>query len=201
MTDPRRLIRRGGHQSTSHETGADTCANHYKVRQKHVHRVARAGTHGRTAAATLPVPNLSRATASAISAVIGRPAPMPLLKPCPWQLRKGAHCQQLHNSSSFVVVASSCHAAGRQIMGANWCAGLAGCAGVAQCGAAWVIIMRLTCALSKRPPKRMQQQSLPSMIERSAPPYGAAPRRPLGGPSCSHAGSTPDSRTAAAATA
>ena len=61
--------------------------------------------------------------------------------------------------------------------------------------------MRLTCAHSKRPPKRMQQQRLSSTTERSAPPYGAAPRRPLGGPSSSHAGAQPDSRTAAAATA
>ena len=61
--------------------------------------------------------------------------------------------------------------------------------------------MRLTCDLSKQPPKRMQQQRLPSTIERPAPPYGAAPRRPLGGPSSSRAGAKPDSRTAAAATA
>ena len=165
-----------------------------------MHRVASAGMHGRTAAACLPVPKPPRATAPAIPAVTGRLAPTPLPKPCPRQWRKHAHCRQLH-SSSFVVVASSCHAAGRQIMGANWCAGLAVCAGVAQCGAAWVRIMRLTCALSKRPPKRTQQQRLSSTIERSAPPYGASPRRPLGGPSCSHAGSRPDSRTAAAATA
>ena len=47
----------------------------------------------------------------------------------------------------------------------------------------------------------MQQQRLSSTTERSAPPYVAAPRRPLGGPSSSHAGAQPDSRTAAAATA
>ena len=61
--------------------------------------------------------------------------------------------------------------------------------------------MRLTCDLSKQLPKRMQQQRLPSTIERPAPPYGACPRRPLGGPSSSRAGAKPDSRTAAAATA
>ena len=47
----------------------------------------------------------------------------------------------------------------------------------------------------------MQQQRLSSTTERSAPPYVAAPRRPLGGPSSSRAGAKPDSRTAAAATA
>ena len=47
----------------------------------------------------------------------------------------------------------------------------------------------------------MQQQRLSSTIQRSAPPYGACPRRPLGGPSSSRAGAKPDSRTAAAATA
>ena len=183
-----------------HDTNADITTNHYVIRQKHVKRVPRAGSANRAAAAALPVPKPSRATAPAILAVTGRPRCMPLPKPCPRQWRKHAHCRQLH-TSPFVVVASSCQAAGQQIIGVNWCAGLAGCAGVAQCGAAWVIIMRLTCALSNRPPKRMQQQRLPSTIERSAPPYGAAPRRPLGGPSSSHAGAQPDSRTAAAATA
>ena len=47
----------------------------------------------------------------------------------------------------------------------------------------------------------MQQQRLSSTTERSAPPYVASPRRPLGGPSSSRAGAKPDSRTAAAATA
>jgi hypothetical protein len=47
----------------------------------------------------------------------------------------------------------------------------------------------------------MKQQRLSSTTERSAPPYGACPRRPLGGPSSSRAGTKPDSRTAAAATA
>ena len=61
--------------------------------------------------------------------------------------------------------------------------------------------MRLTCDLSKQLPKRMQQQRLPSTIERPAPPYGACPRRPLGGPSSSRAEAQPDGRTAAAATA
>ena len=183
-----------------HDTNADITTNHYVIRQKHINRVARAGTHDSTAAVALPVPKLPCATAPAIPAVTGRHARMPLPNPCPRQWREGTRHHQLH-SSPFVVVAPSCHAAGRQIMGANWCAGLAVCAGVAQCGAAWVRIMRLTCALSKRPPKRTQQQRLSSTIERSAPPYGACPRRPLGGPSCSHAGSRPDSRTAAAATA
>ena len=200
ITDPQHLTRCGGHESTSHDTIARRTTNYNTIRQKHINRLARAGTHNSTAAVALPVPKLSCATAPAIPAVTGRHARMPLPNPCPRQWRKGTRRHQLH-SSPFVVVAPSCHAAGRQIMGANWCAGLAGFAGVAQCGAAWVRITRLTCALSKRPPKRMQQQSLPSMIERSAPPYGAAPRHALGGPSCSHAGSTPDSRTAAAATA
>ena len=183
-----------------HDTNTDTGTTRHTVRQNNISRSASAGMRGRTAAAVLPVPKPSHATAPAIPAVTGRPARTPLPIPCPRQWRKHAHCRQLHRSR-FVVVASSCHAAGRQIMSVNWCAGLAGCAGVAQCGAAWVSIMRLTCVLSKRPPKRMKQQHLPSTIERSAPPYGAAPRRPLGGPSSSHAGSTPDSRTAAAATA
>ena len=183
-----------------HDTNTDTATTRYNVRQNNKHRSASAGMRGRTAAAVLPVPKLSRATAPAIPTVTDRPARAPLPNPCPRQWREGAYCQELH-SSRFVVVASSCHATGRQVMGANWCAGFAGFAGVAQCGAAWVRIMRLTCAHSKRPPKRMQQQRLPSTIERSAPPYGAAPRRPLGGPSSSHAGAQPDSRTAAAATA
>ena len=50
-------------------------------------------------------------------------------------------------------------------------------------------------------PEQMQQQRSPSKMERSAPPYVAAPRRPLGGPSSSRASAKPDSRTAAAATA
>ena len=183
-----------------HDTNTDTGTTRHNVRQNNINRSASAEMRGRTAAAVLPVPKPSHATAPAIPAVTGRPARTPLPNPCPRQWRKGTRRHQLH-SSPFVVVASSCHAAGRQIMGANWCAGFAGCAGVAQCGAAWVSITRLTCALSKRPPKRMQQQRLPSTIERSAPPYGAAPRRPLGGPSSSHAGAQPDSRTAAAATA
>jgi hypothetical protein len=114
-TDPRRLIRRGGHQSTSHDTGADTCANYYKVRQKHVHRVARAGTHGRTAAAVLPVPKPSCATAPAIPAVTKRHACMPLPNNLPEAVAQGTRRQELH-SSLFVVVASSCHAAGRKII-------------------------------------------------------------------------------------
>jgi hypothetical protein len=152
-TDPRRLIRRGGHQIASHDTNARRTTNYNTIRQKHVHRAASAGTRGRAAAACLPVPKPPRATAPAMPAVTGRPAPTPLPKPCPRQWRKHAHCRQLH-SSPFVVIASSCHAAGQLIVGANWCAGLAGCAGFAQCGAAWVSITRLTCAFSKRPPKR-----------------------------------------------
>ena len=61
--------------------------------------------------------------------------------------------------------------------------------------------MRLTCDLSKQLPKRMQQQRLPSTIERPAPPYGASPRRPLGGPSSSRAEAQPDGHAAATATA
>ena len=183
-----------------HDTNTDTATTRYNVRQNNINRSASAGMRGRTAAAVLPVPKPSHATAPAIPTVTDRPARTPLPNPCLRLWREGAYCQELH-SSRFVVVASSCHATGRQVMGANWCAGFAGFAGVAQCGAAWVRIMRLTCAHSKRPPKRMQQQRLPSTIERSAPPYGAAPRRPLGGPSSSHAGAQPDSRTAAAATA
>ena len=97
--------------------------------------------HSRTPAAAQPVPKLTRTTAPAIPAVTGRHARMPLPNPCPRQWRKGTRRHQLH-SSRFVVVASSCHATGRQVMGANWCAGFAGFAGVAQCGAAWVRIMR-----------------------------------------------------------
>ena len=143
-----------------HDTNADITTSHYAIRQKHINRAASAEVRVRTAAAALPVPKPSRATAPAILAVTGRPRCMPLPKPCPRQWRKHAHCWQLH-TSPFVVVASSCHAAGQQIIGVNWCAGLAVFAGVAQCGAAWVRIMRLTCALSKRPPKRMKQQRLP----------------------------------------
>ena len=99
------------------------------------------------AAASLPVPKPPRTTAPAIPAVTARPAPTPLPKPCPRQWRKHAHCRQLH-SSPFVVIASSCNATGQLIMGSNWCASLAGCAGFAQCGAAWVRITRLTCTLS-----------------------------------------------------
>ena len=183
-----------------HDTNTDTGTTRHNVRQNNISRSASAGMRGRTAAAVLPVPKPSHATAPAIPAVTGRPARTPLPNPCPRQWRKGTRRHQLH-SSPFVVVASSCHAAGRQIMGANWCAGFAGCAGVAQCGAAWVSITRLTCALSKRPPKRMKQQRLSSTTEMSVPPYGACPRRPLGGPSSSRAGTKPDSRTAAAATA
>ena len=146
-TDPPRLIRRGDHQTTLHDTNADTCTSQYTIRQKHVHRAASAGTRGRAAAASLPVPKPPRTTAPAIPAVTARPAPTPLPKPCPRQWRKHAHCRQLH-SSPFVVIASSCNATGQLIMGANWCASLAGCAGFAQCGAAWVRITRLTCTLS-----------------------------------------------------
>jgi hypothetical protein len=183
-----------------HDTNTDNGTTRYNIRQNNINRSASAGMRGRTAAAVLPVPKPSHATAPAIPAVTGTPARTLLPNPCPWLWRKGAHCRQLH-SSLFVVVASSCHATGRRIMGSNWCAGFAGCAGVAQRGAAWVRITRLTCALSRRPPKRMQQQRLSSTIVRSEPPYEACPRRPLGGPSSSRAGAQPDSRTAAAATA
>ena len=74
--------------------------------------------HSRTAAAALPVPKLTRTTAPAIPAVTGRHARMPLPNPCPRQWRKGTRRQELH-SSRFVVVASSCHAAGRQIISIN----------------------------------------------------------------------------------
>jgi hypothetical protein len=88
------------------------------IRQKHINRVARAGTHDSTAAVALPGPKLPCATAPAIPAVTGRHARMPLPNPCPRQWREGTRRQELH-SSRFVVVASSCHAAGRQIISIN----------------------------------------------------------------------------------
>ena len=58
-----RRVRRGDHQTTLHDTNADTCTSQYTIRQKHVHRAASAGTRGRAAAASLPVPKPPRTTA------------------------------------------------------------------------------------------------------------------------------------------
>ena len=161
MTDPRRLIRRGGHQSTSHDTGADTCANHYKCTTK-----ARASSCARRNARPHSRSHPAR--------------PQSIPRDCPGHLgRHLATCPHAAAQTLPVAVArrhSSPPAPQLPIRRrrtvlprgrpANhgcklvcWFGTV--CAGVAQCGAALVSITRLTCALSKRPPKQMKQQRLP----------------------------------------
>ena len=85
---PAPLPTRGSPNHNVHDTNADITTNHYVIRQKHINRVARAGTHDSTAAVALPVPKLPCATAPAIPAVTKRHACMPLPNPCLRQWRK-----------------------------------------------------------------------------------------------------------------
>ena len=87
-----------------HDTNADITTSHYAIRQKHINRAASAEVRVRTAAAALPVPRPSRATAPAIPAVTKRHACMPLPNPCLRQWRKARAAR-----SSTAPFSSSSH--------------------------------------------------------------------------------------------
>ena len=168
----------------------------YKHRSRHRSHVQACGR--RPSGRCTPHPPCR--TSPAILVVTGRLARMPFPKPCLRQWRRGTCRPELH-STLFVVGASSCHAAGRTTSVSTCEPVLSGAQ--ASCSAAQPRLISCGSPGASRigRPEQMQQQRSPSKMERSAPPYEASPGGPLCGPSSSHAGAKPDSRTAAAATA
>ena len=98
-----------------HDTNADITTSHYAIRQKHINRAASAEVRVRTAAAALPVPRPSRATAPAIPAVTKRHACMPLPNPCLRQWRKARAAR-----SSTASFSSLSHRPATRQAGTSW---------------------------------------------------------------------------------
>ena len=99
-----------------HDTNTDTGTTRHNVRQNNINRSASAEMRGRTAAAVLPVPKPSHATAPAIPTVA--PIDLPARR-CPIHAQ-GSGAKALAATSSTAPVSSSWHRPATRQAGTSW---------------------------------------------------------------------------------